>query len=150
MSDQPRRPVETPREWLRYAEQDLRVAEQAMRDELPTYHTICFLCQSAAEKFLKGYLIAQGWTLEKTHDMAALLEMCIEHDPEWEALAADGAVLNEYIVAGRYPGDIAWRAGPGKSLGAAQRCPAERGQRDCPFGQFRLEERRVRVRDELL
>ena len=108
MSDPPSRPVETPREWLRSAEQDLRVAKMAMRDESPAYHTICFLCQSAAEKYLKGYLIAQGWTLEKTHDIAALLAVCIEYDPEWEAWAAEGVVLNEYIVAGRYPGDIAF------------------------------------------
>jgi len=30
------------------------MAEQAMRDEMPAYHTICFLCQSAAEKLLSG------------------------------------------------------------------------------------------------
>jgi len=51
MNDQPKHPVETPREWLRYAEQDLRVAEWAMQDESPAYHTICFLCQGAAENF---------------------------------------------------------------------------------------------------
>ncbi len=102
----PKRPVETPREWLRYAEGDLGVAEREMQSQSPAYHTICFLCQSAAEKFLKGYLIAQGWALEKTHDIAALLEACAEYDPEWGDLAAEGAVLNEYIVAGRYPGDI--------------------------------------------
>ena len=106
MNDQPKHPVETPREWLRYGGQDLRVAEQAMRDEIPAYHTICFLCQGAAEKFLKGYLIAQGWTLEKTHDIVVLLEACVDYDAEWGAMAADGAILNEYIVAGRYPGDI--------------------------------------------
>jgi len=73
MSGQPERPVETPREWLRYAQGDLGVAEREMQSQRPAYHTVCFLCQSAAEKFLKGYLIAQGWTLEKTHDMVALL-----------------------------------------------------------------------------
>jgi HEPN domain-containing protein len=108
MSDQPKWPVETPREWLRYAEEELGVAEREIQSKTPAYHTICFLCQSAAEKFLKGYLIAQGWTLEKTHDIVALLELCAERDAAWEDLAAEGAVLNEYIVAGRYPGDIAF------------------------------------------
>jgi HEPN domain-containing protein len=107
MSDQPKRPVETPREWLRYAEGDLLVARWAFQDKVPAYHTICFLCQSAAEKFLKGYLIAQGWTLQKIHDIVALLELCAEYDPAWTDLAADGVILNEYIIAGRYPGDIA-------------------------------------------
>jgi HEPN domain-containing protein len=106
MNGPPKRPVETPREWLRYAEEDLSVAEREIQDGTPAYHTICFLCQSAAEKYLKGYLIAQGWALEKTHDIAALLQACVEYGADWTALAADGAVLNEYIVAGRYPGDI--------------------------------------------
>jgi len=99
-------PVETPREWLRYAEEDMGVAERELQSKTPAYHTICFLCQSAAEKFLKGYLIAQGWTLEKTHDIAALLEWCADFDADLGGMAAEGAVLNEYIVAGRYPGDI--------------------------------------------
>ena len=60
MSGRPELPVEIPREWLRYAEGDLRVAERDMRSQSPVYHAICFLCQSAAEKFLKAYLISQG------------------------------------------------------------------------------------------
>ncbi len=128
MSDRPDRPVETPREWLRYAEQDLRVAEWALQDEMPACHTICFLCQSAAEKFLKGYLIAQGWTLEKTHDIVTLLGVCAEYDAEWEALEPDGIVLNEYIVAGRYPGDIIFEdiglAEAREALDAARRISA--------------------------
>jgi HEPN domain-containing protein len=99
-------PVEVPREWLRYATGDLGVAEREMQSGSPSYHTVCFLCQSAAEKFLKGYLIAQGWTLEKTHDIAALLQVCTGYAEDWGSLAAAGAVLNEYIVTGCYPGDI--------------------------------------------
>ena len=108
MSDQPKRPVETPHAWLRYAESDLAVAKREAQSEAPAYPTICFLCQSAAEKFLKGYLVAQGWTLEKTHDLVKLLALCADYDAELGALVAEGAVLNEYIVAGRYPGDIAF------------------------------------------
>ena len=37
MSDQDRRPVETPREWLRYAEGELGVAEREMGAESPAY-----------------------------------------------------------------------------------------------------------------
>ena len=36
----------------------------------------------------------------------ALLALAAEYDAEWEAMAVEGAVLNEYIVAGGYPGDI--------------------------------------------
>jgi len=106
MSDQPEKPVETPKAWMRFAEGDLAVAQREMQSELPVYHTICFLCQSAAEKFLKGYLISVGWELEKTHDIVELLGYCASYDEGLGSLIAEGAVLNEYIVAGRYPGDV--------------------------------------------
>jgi len=100
--------VETPREWIRHADENLGVAEREMQYEYSAYHTVCFLCQSAAEKYLKGYLIAQGWDLKKTHDIAELLELCTEYTSDFEELLEDGTVLNEYITEGRYPGDIAF------------------------------------------
>lgn len=106
MNDQPERPVETPGAWLRYAEGDLGVAAREMHYPTPSFHTIGFLCQSAAEKFLKGYLIAQGWVLEKTHDIVQLVGVCADYDLELGAMVAEGAILNEYVIAGRYPGDI--------------------------------------------
>jgi HEPN domain-containing protein len=103
-----KKPAETPAEWLRFAEENLLVAEQALSFEEPTWHTICFLCQSAAEKFLKAYLIAQGWKLERTHDIVVLLGLCADYDSAFADLTSDGAILNEYTVAGRYPGDLAF------------------------------------------
>jgi HEPN domain-containing protein len=106
MSEQRKRPIETPGEWLRFAEENLSVAEQALSFEEPAWHTICFLCQSAAEKYLKAYLIANGWKLERTHDIVALLAHCSDYDDTFADLSGTSAVLNEYIVAGRYPGDL--------------------------------------------
>ncbi|HPC93707.1 MAG TPA: HEPN domain-containing protein [Sedimentisphaerales bacterium] len=63
-------PSDTAQQWLRHAEGDLAVAEHEMARPNPIYHTVCFLCQSAAEKFVKGFLISRGWSLEKTHDHA--------------------------------------------------------------------------------
>ena len=103
-----KRPAETPVEWLRFAEENLQVAEQALSFEEPAWHTICFLCQSAAEKFLKAYLIAQGWKLERTHDIVVLLGLCADYDSAFADLTGDGAILNEYTVTGRYPGDLAF------------------------------------------
>ena len=108
MSERPKRPVETSAEWLRFADENLLVAERELAYEEPAFHTVCFLCQSAAEKYLKGYLIAQGWSLEKTHDIVVLLGLCADYDESFVELLEDGAVLNEYIVAGRYPGDLAY------------------------------------------
>jgi HEPN domain-containing protein len=106
MSEQPERRVETVQEWLRYAEEDLGVAAREFERGSIAYHTMCFLCQAAAEKLLKAYLIAHGWMLERTHDVVALLELCTAHDANWRDLMDEGAVLNEYIVSARYPGDL--------------------------------------------
>jgi hypothetical protein len=35
-----------------------------------------------------------------------LLELATQFETGWESMLTEGAVLNEYIVAGRYPGDI--------------------------------------------
>ncbi len=110
MSAPDKKPVETPGEWLRYANENLRVAEYALELPEPAWHTICFLCQSAAEKFLKAYLVAQGWNLQKTHDIVVLLRFCSDYDNIFTGLLQDGAILNEYISAGRYPGDLTFEA----------------------------------------
>jgi HEPN domain-containing protein len=110
MSEPTKQPEKTPREWLRYAQGDLDVAEREMAYTSPSYHTVCFLCQSAAEKFLKGYLIAQSWPLKKIHDLVDLLGDCTHYDQTFDDLIPDGVVLNEYITSGRYPGDVALEA----------------------------------------
>ena len=106
MSDLPKLPVETPKQWINYALGDLGVAEREIQYSEPTYHTICFLCQGAAEKLLKGFLIAQGWSLRKTHDMVALVEECAKYDDILGEMAAEGIILNEYVIVGRYPDDL--------------------------------------------
>lgn len=108
MSDQGKQPVETPRSWVQYALGDLGVAEREMQHTEPAYHTVCFLCQSAAEKLLKGFLIAHGWSLQKTHDVVALLALCADYDKSLGEMVAEGIILNEYVVAGRYPDDISF------------------------------------------
>lgn len=35
-----------------------------------------------------------------------LLGHCAGYDQGFESMIAEGAILNEYIVAGRYPGDV--------------------------------------------
>ena len=108
MTENSRRPEETPAEWYRFADENRQVAERELSYEDPAAHTVCFLCQSAAEKYLKGYLIAHGWTLERTHDIVRLLELSREYEAAFADLLEDGETLNEYITEGRYPGDIAY------------------------------------------
>ena len=119
------RPVETTEEWLRFAEENLGVARREAAYAHPAYHTVCFLCHSAAEKYLKAYLISQGWTLKKTHDLLELLELCAEYEPSFDSIVDESSALNEYSVTGRYPGDVSFEAfgqdNAGEALQAAER-----------------------------
>jgi HEPN domain-containing protein len=110
MSDTDPNPIKTPQIWLQYAHGDLKVAEREINNSEPVYHVVCFLCQGAAEKFLKGFLISHGWELIKTQYVSKLLTYCIEYSIDFTSLIPFGELLNEYITVGRYPGGIAIEA----------------------------------------
>jgi HEPN domain-containing protein len=63
--------------------------------------------QQAAEKFVKGKLIEQGWKLQRVHNLPSLIEEA-EHRGLGRLLKHETAALLavEYI-AGRYPTEIA-------------------------------------------
>ena len=56
-----------PADWLRIAEKDLGRIEQLLDVQDP--EAAGFYLQQAVEKFLKAYLISQGWKLQRTHDL---------------------------------------------------------------------------------
>lgn len=108
-------PNKTVREWLKYADENFAVAGHELERDDSAYHTICFLCHEAVEKYLKAYLISNGWKLKKTHDIVELLEYCSDYDGDFDQLVGSGRILNDYIIEGRYPGDISF-----ETIGIAQ------------------------------
>ncbi|MGM0532013.1 MAG: HEPN domain-containing protein [Bacteroidota bacterium] len=93
--------------WLKYAEGDLHLAQCGMQDKNPVYHSICFLCQSSAEKYLKALLLKNNWKLRKTHDLIFLLnetQRIINLDIQ--ELIDEASLLNSFVEETRYPGDI--------------------------------------------
>jgi HEPN domain-containing protein len=76
------------------------------KEDFAPYHTICFLCQGSAEKYLKAYLISQGWELKKIHDLKELVGYALNYDQSFGELFPLAEVLNRYIAEGRYPGDL--------------------------------------------
>lgn len=93
-------------DWLAFAGENLLVAKHGMKAEFSPYHTICFMCQGSAEKYLKAYLISRGWELKKIHDLDELLEDAVIYDKDFSELFPLAEILNEYIAEGRYPGDL--------------------------------------------
>jgi HEPN domain-containing protein len=98
------------REWLLFAKENLLYAKAGLKEEFSPYHTICFLCQGSAEKYLKAYLIGKSWELEKIHDLSKLLDICSNYDRDFQELYPECEQLNEYISQARYPGDLPWES----------------------------------------
>jgi HEPN domain-containing protein len=94
------------REWLAFARENLMSAKALVDREFAPFHTVCFLSQGSAEKYLKAYLLCHGWELKRTHDLSELLKLCSNFDASYEQLASECQLLNEYVVEDRYPGDL--------------------------------------------
>jgi HEPN domain-containing protein len=93
-------------EWKQKAENDLRTAEIVLSTENPPTDAICFHAQQCAEKYLKSYLTSKDVTVEKTHDLTRINNICIEMDPDFEELSDNAELLSGYAVEIRYPGDF--------------------------------------------
>ena len=91
------------REWFKVAETDLASATflQGMRP-VPV-EVICYHCQQAAEKYLKGFLAIKGETIEKVHDLVRLNRICRKYAMDFESIEADCLMLTDYAVNVRYP-----------------------------------------------
>ncbi|MBI5220387.1 MAG: HEPN domain-containing protein [Candidatus Liptonbacteria bacterium] len=91
-------------DWFDKAEED-RLAADILLREGGSFGTICFLCQQAAEKYLKGFLVSLGLMFPKTHDLLGLETLLLEKEPGIGECHEDLKLLNRYYLETRYPGD---------------------------------------------
>ncbi len=62
--------------WFKKADEDLYSAQQLLKSEgYLSISVICFHCQQAAEKYLKGFLVYRNIEFKKTHDLLYLLSL---------------------------------------------------------------------------
>lgn len=95
-------------EWFKKANNDLRNAEILLNcsdNEIP-YDTLCFHCQQASEKYIKGYLICKGMDFPKTHNLADLVGICNQTDISFSKYITEMEKLTPYAVEIRYPDDF--------------------------------------------
>ncbi len=90
--------------WLRYAAEDIDVAESLLASNESAPRHICFLAQQAAEKALKAALVFEGVDFPFRHDLDALRNFLPD---SWSVRReqSDLAQLTEWAVEARYPGD---------------------------------------------
>jgi HEPN domain-containing protein len=93
--------------WYTKADNDLKAGKDELSTENPATDTVCFHMQQCAEKYLKAFLVYHGKEITKTHNLALLLQQCIDIDPSFEKLKTIGAaILTAYAVGSRYPDDF--------------------------------------------
>ena len=92
------------KQWVEYAEEDLRVAKYALKIKSAAPHKIiAFHAQQCAEKYLKSFLVCKDVDFAYTHNIALLLELSSPH-AGWVASLQGLVVLTQYAVTTRYPG----------------------------------------------
>ncbi|MBI4430225.1 MAG: HEPN domain-containing protein [Candidatus Omnitrophica bacterium] len=97
--------VETLRQWVEKAENDLKNAERVLKagGDCPT-DTVCFHAQQCIEKYQKALLVLNRIDFPKTHDLNALARLM--PDLLLPMLTdKDRRRLTEYATVLRYPGD---------------------------------------------
>lgn len=93
-------------EWFAIAQEDLSSAEFLQGKQPTPIRVICFHCQQAAEKMLKGFLSTQQAEPKKIHDLIILCKDCCEFDDGFEQLMDACSELTDYGVQTRYPYEL--------------------------------------------
>ena len=93
-------------EWLELAEMDLGAAKYLLGMRPVPVEIICYHCEQAAEKFLKGALTLFQIEPPKTHDLLQLCKMCCEVDERFAQLVDACVELTPYGVQIRYPSNL--------------------------------------------
>jgi HEPN domain-containing protein len=92
-----------PADWFYLASDRLRTADLVWKTDGLTASGIELL-QEAVARLLKGYLVACGWKLIKTHDLSFLVSEASEHEARFKAFTPLADELTRDFFAQHYPG----------------------------------------------
>ena len=90
--------------WLRFAQEDLKVAESAAASSDFAPHIGCYHAQQTAEKALKAVLIFLQIPFPFTHDLNNLRDLI---PSTWDVTHLHPRLgsLSQWVIIGRYPGN---------------------------------------------
>jgi HEPN domain-containing protein len=95
------------KDWFDIADTELASAEYLTNMRHPSPDAvICYLCQQAAEKYLKGFFVSHNMEPPKIHNLLDLLNICEPIHTHFSSLSAKCAFLNTYSVIPRYPNEL--------------------------------------------
>ncbi|KYK35776.1 MAG: hypothetical protein AYK18_12725 [Theionarchaea archaeon DG-70] len=90
-----------PRDWMRIAEKDLKRVDRLLADNDVELAGFCL--QQAMEKFLKSYLLSQGWQLRRIHNLDTLLDDAVTYDASLEEFRSVCQKVSGFYFVERYP-----------------------------------------------
>jgi HEPN domain-containing protein len=94
-------------EWLKFAERDYAIALHLGKTFHPMpVENICYNCQQAAEKAIKGILILHKVDYPRTHDIEQLHELCKEAGTDFGLTPSMTRTLTRFAKKSRYPDDV--------------------------------------------
>ncbi len=93
--------------WIKKADNDLKIAKDEIITTNPATDMICFHSQQSCEKYLKCFLIYNNKEIKKTHNISELIMECKKIDSEFQKLFDNNIdKLTDYAIEIRYPEDI--------------------------------------------
>lgn len=92
-----------PAHWFLFGAERLRAAD-ALFPSLGATPSVVELLQESVERYLKGYLIAVGWPLQKVHNLAILLDHAVRFDARFDAFSDLCEELTSQFWNQHYPG----------------------------------------------
>ena len=90
------------KEWFERGKHDLEVANILLAEEEYS-DVVLFHIHQAVEKYLKGFLIYNGWGLKKIHDIELLITEAMSFDDEFQKYLDLGRELTAFYYEERYP-----------------------------------------------
>lgn len=91
------------KEWFRIGNEELKFAKASFKELNSFYPQICFQCQQAVEKYLKGFLTLHQKPFPKIHDLVSLIKLCRQVSPDFEKFIDQANILSQYYLIVRYP-----------------------------------------------
>lgn len=91
-------------DWITHAQKDLNGAKILLEHGADN-SLVCFHCQQAIEKYLKGFLLKHDNILNEGHGLVKLGKLCEKQDSSFKTIMKDLALVNEYYIETRYPAD---------------------------------------------
>ena len=92
-----------PQDWFLLAQNRLQIADDSYSIRGASFGCVELL-HEAVERYLKGWLIAHGWALQRTHNLRILMEEAEARDSAFASYLDFADELTQKFFAQHYPG----------------------------------------------